>query len=310
MINRMGWATRALGGFWLLDGLLQLQPSMWTQRFVNGVLKVAAAGQPIPIHGLLDWGIQLWSRMPGAADLSAALLQIAIGVLLWWPDSRWRRRGLYLSIGWGLVVWFLGEGLGGLLVSGSSIVTGLPGSALIYVGLSVVLLTESRRRREQQMRWGIAGFWFLGALFQARPEFFKPGVLRAQLVMTASTPSPSFLTDPIRIVAGWSGSHAILSNALLLIILLGLTVWTLRTGPRDGRWLAASLATLFAFWWLGMDFGVLGAVGTDPNTAPLIALAALTRYANGNVLGWRRQVGVPQVSRRSDVVRPRAQSMR
>lgn len=115
-MNRMTlWATRLLAGLWILDGLLQLQPAMWTRQFVHSVLRPAAAGQPEILHRLLVLGMHLWSRMPVMADLGAAVIQIVIGTVLLLLSSRWRRWGLYLSMGWGLAVWGMGEGLGGVL---------------------------------------------------------------------------------------------------------------------------------------------------------------------------------------------------
>jgi hypothetical protein len=36
--------------------------------------------------------------------------------------------------------------------------------------------------------------------------------------------------------------------------------------------MAVTMGWLGVLWWLGQDFGVLGGVGTDPNTAPVFAL--------------------------------------
>src|SRR5947209_16895742 len=43
-----------LGGLWLFDGLLQLFPSMWTQSFVDDVMRPALDSQP----GLVAFAIQ------------------------------------------------------------------------------------------------------------------------------------------------------------------------------------------------------------------------------------------------------------
>lgn len=283
------WTTRFLAGFWILDGLLQLQPAMWTRQFVNSVRRPAAAGQPEFFHRVLVLGIILWCRMPVAADLSAALLQMAIGVLLLLPRAEWRRRGLYFSLAWGLAVWVMGECLGGLLTSGASIVIGLPGSALIYVGLSWVLLTDRRRTREQQMRWGLAGFWFIGAVFQARAYFWKPDALGRQLSMVATTSGPGYLTHPIAVVARWVTHSPMMTNALLVAVFFGIAILTLVSRPERVEWMGMSLAVLFVLWWIGMDFGVLGGVGTDPNTAPLMALAVVARYGYARASRTARQ---------------------
>ncbi|MDA8066079.1 MAG: hypothetical protein M0031_11390 [Thermaerobacter sp.] len=79
---------RGFGGLWLLDGLLQLQPAMFTAAFVRQVLEPLLPGQPAWLEGLLRGGIGLWSAAPALADGSAAAVQLAIGVLLLvWPES-------------------------------------------------------------------------------------------------------------------------------------------------------------------------------------------------------------------------------
>lgn len=164
--------------------------------------------------------------------------------------------------------------------------TGLPGSALFYVGLSWVLFTHGRRRREHQLRWGLAGYWALGAVFEARAYFWNPEALGRQLSMVASTPSPEFVTAPVYLAARWATHVPLMTDALLGGIFLGLAVLTLVSRAGDSAWMGISLAVLFVLWWIGMDFGVLGGVGTDPNTAPL---AALVRYGYGR--DWRRDRG-------------------
>src|ERR1700676_3291638 len=37
---------RILGVLWLIDGLLQVQPQMWTMNMVNGIMKPMLKGQP------------------------------------------------------------------------------------------------------------------------------------------------------------------------------------------------------------------------------------------------------------------------
>ena len=47
---------------------------------------------------------------------------------------------LAASIAWALAVWWLGEGLGGVLTGAASPVTGAPGAALLYALAAVLLL--------------------------------------------------------------------------------------------------------------------------------------------------------------------------
>lgn len=282
------WTTRLLAGLWILDGVLQLQPPMFTHRFVTSVFVAATVGQPRGVDHLLFWGIHLWTQMPVAADVMAAGLQVAIGVMLW--SGRWRRVGLCVSMAWGIGVWVMGEGLGGLLAPGSSILTGLPGSAIMYVLLSGVLLQFESQRILRSLRWGLTGFWALGAGYQIRPLFWHSGFLSRELLMVAQTPSPAFLTGPIRGLASVAFRAPIATNGILVAVFLGLAVWSLVAHSDSRSWAITSVLVLLAIWWFGMDFGVFGGVGTDPNTAPLVALAVAFRYYGGRAVIQRRRV--------------------
>lgn len=68
-------------------------------------------------------------------DVGFGAVQVIIGVgLLVGPKIR---LALSASIGWAFVVWYLGEGLGGIFGSGASLITGTPGAALLYGVLDV-----------------------------------------------------------------------------------------------------------------------------------------------------------------------------
>lgn len=80
-----------------------------------------------------------------------------------------------------------------------------------------------------------------------------------------------------------------MTNALLVAVFFGIAILTLVSRPERVEWMGMSLAVLFVLWWIGMDFGVLGGVGTDPNTAPLMALAVVARYGYARASRTARQ---------------------
>src|SRR5690348_5430616 len=85
--------AKALGALWILDGLLQLQPKMFGVDFINNVLNVNLYyAQPAILHSLIAFGISLWSAHPILANTAAAIVQVAIGILLWFPplDKKFR----------------------------------------------------------------------------------------------------------------------------------------------------------------------------------------------------------------------------
>lgn len=54
---------------------------------------------------------------------------------------------------------------------------------------------------------------------------------------------------------------------------------------RVSAWvLELTVVWLFFSWWMGQDFGVMGGVGTDPNSSPVLALLLLAAWR----LRWKR----------------------
>ena len=122
-----------LGGLWLFDGLLQMQPYMFTMNLITQILRPIAAGQPWWLTRLIDWSIALVTPHLSLFNWSIVLLQITIGLSLWSGRRSLVTAGLWLSIAWGLAVWVFGEGIGGLLTGSPTFLSGAPGSVLLYV---------------------------------------------------------------------------------------------------------------------------------------------------------------------------------
>ena len=130
-----------LAGLWLLDGVLQLQPVMFTRRF-PAMLAESAAGQPGVVAAPVTWAARLIAGHPAPANAAFAALQIALGLGLAWRPAV--RPALAGSVLWGLAVWWLGEGLGGLFTGTASPAGGAPGAALLYAVLAVLLWPPRR----------------------------------------------------------------------------------------------------------------------------------------------------------------------
>lgn len=273
---------RSLGALWLLDGILQLQPAMFTAAFTHDILQPAALGQPAPLASLMAFGEWIWSQAPIVLNLAAAVLQSAMGIaMLVWQDRRPGRIAAKVSIVWGLGVWVFGEGLGGILTGNANWFMGGPGSVILYMFGAVLLLAPVDAWRHgpviSTLRKGIAVVCLAGAFYQSWiPLWTKSGV-RSLLSLAAATPQPSWLAAPIRAVAVTAGGHPLWANGLFVLILLGLGgVWW--HGYRR-PWLDGLIAAWLLFvWWMGQDFGIVGGVGTDPNTIPALAILMITAY--------------------------------
>ena len=278
--------AKALAALWLFDGLLQFQPQMFGPSFVTNVLTPVLSNQPGFIDAIVNWGIQLWSTNMVVTDALAALLQCAIGILLFFPlSSKTFKTGLWISIVWGVVVWLCGEGAGQLLTGGASFYTGAPGAVVIYMLIATLLLIPQKVTTDWYPK--IAGWIFIiGALLQLQPSLWTVDGAQGNFMVS--------MMDPLHPVSVLSsalynlvGLNPMISNLLLVLVLfvIGLAL-ILKPNKITGT---ITLLFLFFVWWFGQDFGQLSTLfvgtATDPNTAPLLALLLLPLFIDLNPVG-------------------------
>lgn len=267
-----------IGFIWILDGLLQAQPAMPSQ-FVPMIVEPAVAGQPAWLRHIARLGVDVWTTHTITVDAFTVAVQVAIGLLIVvGADRTLGRLGLSASVLWGFSVWVLGEGMGGVLGRGATWLAGDPGAVLFYIVAAVLLLlVPTERWREPTVgRWclrAIGGFWVLAAVVQAWPAegFWRGSELREVFVSAASNPQPRLLAAPIWAVARFAGAHPGFLNAWVVGVMAVLGVGLL-SGRAWRFFVAATAVWLAVTWYLGMDFGVVGGTGTDPNAAPLVGL--------------------------------------
>ncbi|POB09854.1 hypothetical protein [Sulfobacillus sp. hq2] len=276
------WLMRGIGALWLLDGLLQAQPLMIT-RFIGGFLAPMLQGQPAPVESLMNISIRLWAINPVLWNEFATWIQIGIGLtMLFGAGTIWRQVGLWTSLAWGLIVWVGGEAFGSLFVGGNWL-SGSPGSVLLYMLAAILLLAPATYwnspRVAKVLRLSMIGLWTLSAFLQAWPAagWWHGQNLASYVLSMASMPQPAIFSAPLFAWAKLLGQSPALWNGILVGVFAVLAVlWALK--PRSGwTWWLTALVT-FATWWLGQDFGVLGGMGTDPNSG-VVVLIGLVVYA-------------------------------
>jgi hypothetical protein len=275
-----------LGFLWILDGVLQLQPAMFTQELSTSVLAANLVGQPIAMTKIINFGIQSFSVNPFLANLGSALVQIFIGLLLVLPFNRRIIKvfGLHLSIVWALVVWILGEGAGNMFTGNASFYTGAPGSVLLYLILAVFLLYPAKftLRRLPSVAGGLL---LVGAALQLFPIFWSEAGVQSMFALTSSDPN-GLVASPAQSIAALASNAPFVSNAIMISLLGGFGMLLL---VRPSRVIALSAAIfLTAVWWIMQDFGGLltfpNAMATDPNSGPLFLLY-LVPLLIGSTLG-------------------------
>ena len=155
-----------LGVIWLLDAALQFQPYMFTRAFVRDVILPAASGNPAIVGLPIIWSGDLMLRhivIINAAFATAAVAARRRPVLA--PGGA---PALAASIAWSLAVWWLGEGLGGVLTGALDPFGGAPGAVLLYVVLALLVWPPAELQASR------------GAVARGRPSVAESGLLSGQ----------------------------------------------------------------------------------------------------------------------------------
>ena len=161
------------GLLWLFDGILQAQPAMPTGLLPQGIEPTALSSSAWVRH-VVNWGGTAWTYHPVQASAAAVWIQIGLGSwLLAAPRGSASRLAGLASVGWGLVVWVLGESFGGIFAPGLTWLTGAPGAVLAYVAAGALIALPARAwlspRLGQLTLAGLGVFLALMAGVQARP---------------------------------------------------------------------------------------------------------------------------------------------
>ncbi len=266
----------ALGAIWLLDGILQFQPSMFTKAFPE-LLAGTAAGNPAFVASPVNWSAALISHHLVVLNAVFAAIQVALGLGIAWRPTL--RVALAASVLWSLAVWFLGEGLGGVLAGTTSLADGAPGAVILYALLAILLWPAEKERPARFIAGRAVGektALTLWSVLWASMAYFalQPGLGDDIKDMAAGQPtSVSWLVaHTASLLAGQGPLTAILLAAALAVTALG-------------GWLPAARAAIIAalvlaaFLWLAQGFGALfTGAATDPGSGPLLILLALAYW--------------------------------
>jgi hypothetical protein len=288
--------ARILGFLWLADAGLALQPALWRPAFPASFVGYGTLGTPAPLAELIRSLLPLVMSFPWLVSGFLVLAQAFVGACL--VTGRAPRAGLVASVGLALVIWTVGEGMGGSLLPGAAVVTGFPGAALVYALESVVLLVGadgSGRAWRRSMR--------LAATFVFATWLLASGVGAYWLASHPSAFGESFdgLADgEPRVLAAVNTAEAHLASggplAWSLVVALPLVLALLVAFGRTRRAsLLAGAAVALVFWAVGQDFGsVLTAQASDVGSGPpLLLLSAMAGgwWVASRPIGRRARTG-------------------
>jgi hypothetical protein len=259
---------------------------MFTKAFATQILAPTAAGNPTWIADSILWTARVVEANPVLTNTVFATLQLAIGLAIAWRRSL--RTALAVSIAWSLIVWWFGEGLGGLLLGQASALDGAPGGVLLYLVLAILVWPTAKSTVGTFVASRPVGptaakiIWFVlwGGLaaLNLQPANLKPGALHSMLSgMGAVRPTwLAALIDSFATLSAQDGTPlTIIGAVILFLIALGILL--------PPRWMrvavAAAVAVSVFIWVIGEAIGVpFGGQSTDPDSGPLLALIAIAYW--------------------------------
>lgn len=280
----------ALGAAWLLDAILQYQPVMFTRAF-GQMLAAAAPGNPAVVGQPVMWDARLVGQHPMVLNAAFATVQLLLGLGIAWRPTV--RLALGASVIWALSVWWLGEGLGGVLTGTASPVSGAPGPAVLYALLAVLLWPRDRGGAAARTEGPPAPFEAARAVGApaARALWLLLWSSLAYFALLPANRAPQALHDTLSGVTGgepaWLASisqhgaeflaHRGLAGSVVLAALLAVIALGVYLPPPAARTVLALAAVVAAVIWVAGQAlgGILTGSSTDPGTGPLLIVLVL-----------------------------------
>jgi hypothetical protein len=274
----------ALAALWLLDGMLQLQPFMFTRSFATQVISPAAQGNPAPVAVPIMWTAGLVGHHPAVLNALFAGGQLLLGLGMAWRPTV--RAALAASVAWSLAVWWLGEGLGGVLTGRVGPLSGAPGAVVLYGLLAVLLWPTARDGPFQAARAVGAGaaraLWLLlwgGLAFLA----LQPAVTAPQhphdVIAGMAPGQPAWLGSLLDHAAALTAHRGMAVSLVLALLLAAVATAVLLPVTARRALIVVAVAVSAVVWVVGEALGgVLGGQSTDPNSGPLLVLVALAYW--------------------------------
>ena len=273
-----------LACLWLLDAILQVQSFMFGRGFA-AMLRAAAAGNPVVVAAPIGWGARFVLEHATVANAAFAAIQLLIALGIACRPTL--RIALAASIAWSVAVWWLGEGFGGLLTGQASPVNGAPGAVILYALLAVLLWPSTTRRpaafaaglavgaRAARLAWLVV--WGSLAACALLPASRGPRAIAAT-IDGAAAGQPAWLGHVDGRLAAVVSRNGLAAAVVLAVVLALVAIGVCLPRPAVPYVLALAMLTAAVLWLAQGLGGLLTGAGTDPGTAPLLALLALAYW--------------------------------
>ena len=264
-----------------------MQAYFFTKAFGTQFIPMTAQGNPSGVARPISWSATAIAHHAVLADSLFALVQIAIGLgIAWRPTLKF---ALAASIAWALGVWWIGEGLGGVLSGAANPVNGAPGAVIIYALLAVLLWPSDRQgRRPAFVAARAVGapiakvLWFV--LWTSLSYFAVEGANRSpqglhDLIYGLASGEPSWLASLDLHAASLVDHKGFVISVALGVLLAAVAVGVYLPAPARNGVLVLAIVLSLAFWVIGENFGTLfTSGGTDVNSGPLLVLLSIAYW--------------------------------
>jgi hypothetical protein len=276
----------ALAAVWLLDGVLQYQPFMYTKAFGQS-LAGTAAGNPSVIARPITWDATLVGHHLVLANTVFATVQLLLGLGIAFRPTV--RLALAASVAWSLGVWWFGEGLGGVLNGGADPLNGAPGAVIIYALIAVLLWPADRPGERApfvaaravgvpvaRALWVV--FWLSQAYFVLTPANRAPQATNAMIAGMQSG-DPGWLNGLLRGAASLTAGQGLATSIALAVAFAVIAAGVFLPPAAARATLVLAIVIAAVIWVFAQALGGIPASGaTDPNSGPLLALLALAYW--------------------------------
>lgn len=259
---------------------------MFTKSF-GQMLADTAHGNPAVIADPITWSAGIIEAHPGPANAMFATVQLLLGLgIIWRPAVR---AALAASVVWSVAVWWLGEGLGGVLSGTASPVSGGPGAVILYAVLAVLLwpanpesdtsfqAARSVGARGARLVWAV--LWGSMAWFAVVPAASRTPQGLHDTLSGVTSGEPPWLAAIVDAAANAVAGNGLAASVALAAVLTVIAVGVYAPRPAARVIIALAVVTAVVLWVVGQELGgVFTRSATDLQSGPLLILLAVAYW--------------------------------